>query len=314
MGRKGPAFQTNVENVWSAGDAPRSATVVEGIADARCLCRGCHRCSAHLRDPRAGPIPPRPTPSPRKCSSTWPAAPAAETTAASTAIRSAKTADSCPNPRQRRREAGRWPADRPRRQDVQRVRQLHASSARTPQACHDKFTLFQTARTWTRVRTRRAVPRRRCDPRPPGHRPRTLDLSQPNDLPRDIRDPHPHPPQQVQLPLYRDGSHPQRPSRPGRAYCAGWLMPSPTREGGTAGRDGWWTDLRLRGCPHLIGRLRRQLPSWGSHWNAFTRPPLPGEVARRSRDGEGRRKYAATSPVTFGISILPFCPFRDISP
>ena len=35
MGRKGPAFQTNVENVWSAGDAHRGpATVVEGIADA----------------------------------------------------------------------------------------------------------------------------------------------------------------------------------------------------------------------------------------------------------------------------------------
>ncbi len=35
MGRKGPAFQTNVENVWTAGDAHRGpATVVEGIADA----------------------------------------------------------------------------------------------------------------------------------------------------------------------------------------------------------------------------------------------------------------------------------------
>ena len=35
MGRKGPAFQTNVEGVWSAGDAHRGpATVVEGIADA----------------------------------------------------------------------------------------------------------------------------------------------------------------------------------------------------------------------------------------------------------------------------------------
>ena len=38
MGRKGPAFQTNVENVWSAGDAHRGpATVVEGIADAVCF-------------------------------------------------------------------------------------------------------------------------------------------------------------------------------------------------------------------------------------------------------------------------------------
>ncbi len=35
MGRKGPAFQTNVANVWCAGDAHRGpATVVEGIADA----------------------------------------------------------------------------------------------------------------------------------------------------------------------------------------------------------------------------------------------------------------------------------------
>ena len=35
MERKGPAFQTNVENVWCAGDAHRGpATVVEGIADA----------------------------------------------------------------------------------------------------------------------------------------------------------------------------------------------------------------------------------------------------------------------------------------
>ena len=35
MGRKGPAFQTNVDGVWCAGDAHRGpATVVEGIADA----------------------------------------------------------------------------------------------------------------------------------------------------------------------------------------------------------------------------------------------------------------------------------------
>lgn len=35
MERKGPAFKTNVENVWCAGDAHRGpATVVEGIADA----------------------------------------------------------------------------------------------------------------------------------------------------------------------------------------------------------------------------------------------------------------------------------------
>lgn len=35
MGRKGPAFKTNLENVWCAGDAHRGpATVVEGIADA----------------------------------------------------------------------------------------------------------------------------------------------------------------------------------------------------------------------------------------------------------------------------------------
>ncbi len=35
MERKGPAFRTNVENVWCAGDAHRGpATVVEGIADA----------------------------------------------------------------------------------------------------------------------------------------------------------------------------------------------------------------------------------------------------------------------------------------
>ena len=35
MGRKGPDFKTNVENVWCAGDAHRGpATVVEGIADA----------------------------------------------------------------------------------------------------------------------------------------------------------------------------------------------------------------------------------------------------------------------------------------
>ena len=35
MGRKGPAFKTNVEGVWCAGDAHRGpATVVEGIADA----------------------------------------------------------------------------------------------------------------------------------------------------------------------------------------------------------------------------------------------------------------------------------------
>jgi putative selenate reductase len=35
MGKKGPAFQTNVEGVWCAGDARRGpATIVEGIADA----------------------------------------------------------------------------------------------------------------------------------------------------------------------------------------------------------------------------------------------------------------------------------------
>ncbi len=39
MGKKGPAFRTNVENVYCAGDAHRGpATIVEGIADAAAFC------------------------------------------------------------------------------------------------------------------------------------------------------------------------------------------------------------------------------------------------------------------------------------
>ena len=45
--------------------------------------------------------------------------------------------------------------------------------------------------------------------------------------------------------------------------------------------------FRLRAAVHLISRLRRQLPLIGEAIGVRSpRPPLPGEVARRSRDGE----------------------------
>ena len=48
-----------------------------------------------------------------------------------------------------------------------------------------------------------------------------------------------------------------------------------------------WRQLRLRGAAHLISRLRRQLPLIGEAFGGRNlKPPLSGEVARRSRDGE----------------------------
>ena len=48
-----------------------------------------------------------------------------------------------------------------------------------------------------------------------------------------------------------------------------------------------WEHLRPGDMVHLISRLRRQLPLIGEALGcADPKPPLPGEVARRSRDGE----------------------------
>ena len=74
-----------------------------------------------------------------------------------------------------------------------------------------------------------------------------------------------------------------------------------------------WTDLRLRSCPHLISRLRRQLPLIGEAVRS-PRPPLPGEVARRSRDGEvAANLQQPLSHLRWQHPYL-FCPFGTFPP
>ena len=171
MGRKGPAFKTNVENVWCRRRrAPRPRDRRRGHCRRRRVCRGRHRRSAHLRDPRAGLSHQgrrhrqeghaqhgrlrllRGQPLPRL----------------QHGLR--KLRRFLPEPRQRRRQAGRRPPrDRPRRQDVQRVRQLHAVLPVRLRALPRQVHPLPDRKGHGREREQgRAVPRRRCNPRPPG--------------------------------------------------------------------------------------------------------------------------------------------------
>ena len=70
-----------------------------------------------------------------------------------------------------------------------------------------------------------------------------------------------------------------------------------------------WTDLRLRSCPHLISRLRRQLPLIGEATGVRTpkASPLRGGGSTKPRR-RGRRKYAATSQALRASIPTPFVP------
>ncbi len=188
MGRKGPAFRTNVENVWCAGDAHRGpATVVEGIADAAAF------AEAVIGAPHTYEIP----------AAAYPAK--ADAVAKKGILKMAKDAccegarclgcntvcencvDSCPN----RANVAVVLADG-RTQIVHVDKMCNECGNCThfcpyaSEPCHDKFTLFQTAEDMADSHNRGVLflggdlVRVRLDTEA------DYDLSVPNDLPREI--------------------------------------------------------------------------------------------------------------------------------
>ena len=189
MERKGPAFRTNVEGVWCAGDAHRGpATVVEGIADAAAFAEAVIG-AAHTYEIPAAAYPAK-----------------AEASAKKGILKMAKDAccegarclscntvcencvDSCPN----RANVAVTLADG-RTQIVHIDRMCNECGNCThfcpyaSEPCHDKFTLFQTAEDMAdsanqgvlflggdQVRVRL------------GCKVEDVDLSKPNELPREI--------------------------------------------------------------------------------------------------------------------------------
>ena len=189
MERKGPAFRTNVEGVWCAGDAHRGpATVVEGIADAAAFAEAVIG-AAHTYEIPAAAYPAK-----------------AEASAKKGILKMAKDAccegarclscntvcencvDSCPN----RANVAVTLADG-RTQIVHIDKMCNECGNCThfcpyaSEPCHDKFTLFQTAEDMAdsanqgvlflggdQVRVRL------------GCKVEDIDLSKPNELPREI--------------------------------------------------------------------------------------------------------------------------------
>ena len=189
MERKGPAFRTNVEGVWCAGDAHRGpATVVEGIADAAAFAEAVIG-AAHTYEIPAAAYPAK-----------------AEASAKKGILKMAKDAccegarclscntvcencvDSCPN----RANVAVTLADG-RTQIVHIDKMCNECGNCThfcpyaSEPCHDKFTLFQTAEDMAdsanqgvlflggdQVRVRL------------GCKVEDVDLSKPNELPREI--------------------------------------------------------------------------------------------------------------------------------
>ena len=189
MERKGPAFRTNVEGVWCAGDAHRGpATVVEGIADAAAFAEAVIG-AAHTYEIPAAAYPAK-----------------AEASAKKGILKMAKDAccegarclscntvcencvDSCPN----RANVAVTLADG-RTQIVHIDKMCNECGNCThfcpyaSEPCHDKFTLFQTAEDMAdsanqgvlflggdQIRVRL------------GCKVEDVDLSKPNELPREI--------------------------------------------------------------------------------------------------------------------------------
>ena len=188
MGRKGPAFKTNVENVWSAGDAHRGpATVVEGIADAAAFAEAVIG-KAHMYE-----IPEQAYPT------------KADAIAKKGILKMAKDAccegsrclncntvcencaDSCPN----RANVVVKMADG--RHEIVHVDKMCNECGNCTQfcpyasePCHDKFTLFQTEKDMNESENKGVLflggdkIRVRLD------EDKAYDLSQPNDLPQEI--------------------------------------------------------------------------------------------------------------------------------
>ena len=188
MGRKGPAFQTNVENVWSAGDAHRGpATVVEGIADAAAFAEAVIGAAHTYEIPeqayptKADAIAKKGTLHMAGCSGCE----GSRCLDCNTVCENC--ADSCPN----RANVVVKLADG--RHEIVHVDKMCNECGNCTQfcpyasePCHDKFTLFQTAKDMDESENKGVLflggdaIRVRLDTD------RTLDLSQPNDLPRDI--------------------------------------------------------------------------------------------------------------------------------
>ena len=188
MGRKGPAFQTNVENVWSAGDAHRGpATVVEGIADAAAFAEAVigaahtYEIPEQVYPTKADAIAKKGTLHMAGCAGCE----GSRCLDCNTVCENC--ADSCPN----RANVVVKLADG--RHEIVHVDKMCNECGNCTQfcpyasePCHDKFTLFQTAKDMDESENKGVLflggdaIRVRLDTD------RTLDLSQPNDLPRDI--------------------------------------------------------------------------------------------------------------------------------
>ena len=188
MGRKGPAFQTNVENVWSAGDAHRGpATVVEGIADAAAF------AEAVIGKAHTYEIPEQAYPA------------KADAIAKKGILKMASCAcceggrcldcntvcencvDSCPN----RANVVVKLADG--RHEIVHVDKMCNECGNCTQfcpyasePCHDKFTLFQTEKDMNESENRGVLFLGGDKIRVRLEKDEVLDLSQPNELPQDI--------------------------------------------------------------------------------------------------------------------------------
>ena len=188
MGRKGPAFQTNVENVWSAGDAHRGpATVVEGIADAAAFAEAVIG-AAHTYEIPEQAYPTKADAIAKKGTLHMAGCAGCEGSRCLDCNTVCENcADSCPN----RANVVVKLADG--RHEIVHVDKMCNECGNCTQfcpyasePCHDKFTLFQTAKDMDESENKGVLflggnaIRVRLDTD------RTLDLSQPNDLPRDI--------------------------------------------------------------------------------------------------------------------------------
>ena len=188
MGRKGPAFKTNVENVWSAGDAHRGpATVVEGIADAAAFAEAVIGTAYTYEIPEQA----------------YPAK--ADAAAKKGILKMAKDAccegsrclncnticencvDSCPN----RANVVIRMADG--RHEIVHVDKMCNECGNCTQfcpyasePCHDKFTLFQTEKDMNESENRGVLFLGGDKIRVRLNKDEVLDLSQPNDLETDI--------------------------------------------------------------------------------------------------------------------------------
>ncbi len=188
MGRKGPAFQTNVENVWSAGDAHRGpATVVEGIADAAAFAEAVIG-AAHTYEIPEQAYPTKADAITKKGTLHMAGCAGCEGSRCLDCNTVCENcADSCPN----RANVVVKLADG--RHEIVHVDKMCNECGNCTQfcpyasePCHDKFTLFQTAKDMDESENKGVLFLGGDEIRVRLDTDRTLDLSQPNDLPRDI--------------------------------------------------------------------------------------------------------------------------------